>query len=136
MEPKVAFTTAPTAKLLCAEMLWENAKNNKHKHETLYIAPGLQKMFKHPVGVVGISSLYFFPLLHFHSFAGQSKNTNTLPGYSHANIVGQRNDGGDGCGKLSLRAEVIVFMVSIADNQSNQYQGQQVCRENKLKENK
>lgn len=59
-----------------------------------------------------------------------------LPGYTHANIVGQRNDGSDGCGKLGLRAEVVVFMVSIANNKSDYYQRKQVCRVRRLKENK
>lgn len=56
----------------------------------------------------------------FHSTSGQGQNSKTkkaLPGYTHANKVGQRNDGSDGCGKLGLCAEVIVFMVSIANNQ-------------------
>lgn len=47
----------------------------------------------------------------------------TLPGYTHANKIWQRYDGSDSYAKLDLWAEVIVFLVSVANNQSDQYNG-------------
>ena len=81
--------------------------------------------------------------LSFHSHSSywpvkkkQKKTNKKLPGNTHANEVRQRNDGGNGRGKLGLCADISVFMVNIANNQSDYYQGKKVWREQRLKENK
>lgn len=56
------------------------------------------------------------PFIHIHLSASEKQ---ALPGYTHANEIRQRNDGGDGRGKLGLCADVSVFMVNIANNQSD-----------------
>lgn len=42
--------------------------------------------------------------------------SSALPSYSHANVVGQGNDGGDGYGKHGLWIEINMIMVSIAED--------------------
>lgn len=106
MEPKVALTTAPTAKLLCAEML-QGARKDTNKTTRRYIK-------------------YYADL----------QVSKALPGYSHADVVGEGDDGGDGCCKHGLWTEVLVLTISVAKDQSDQYEGKQVCEKLGVKGNK
>lgn len=70
---------------------------------------------------------------HCRSSAGYTIK-HSSPGDAHADIVGYRNDGGDGCGKLGVCATVLVVPVGIANNQSDDDQGEQICGERRCKE--
>lgn len=64
----------------------------------------------------------------------REKNINPSPGYSHANIVGQGDDGGNCYGEYRLCTEVFMLPISVANDQSHKHQRQQVFREHIVKE--
>lgn len=73
MEPKVALTTAPTAKLLCAEILGRSTKGIPVDNRTRYS----KKSKSGPSAVAAMPG-------------------EEVPGNAHANVIGQRHDGDHG----------------------------------------
>lgn len=101
MEPKVALTTAPTAKLLWAEMLQIPRGKKKNILQEGHSA----KQTNVPV--------CFDPI----------KNK---PGDPHTNIIRQGYDGADGYGKLDVRAGKAVFFVNVSNNHGDNHQRKEV----------
>lgn len=56
----------------------------------------------------------------------QGRSEGTLPGYPHADVVRQGDDGGHGCGKLHLGPDKSIVVVHITCHQSDEDEGQQV----------
>lgn len=50
----------------------------------------------------------------------------TSPGYPHANVVRQGDDGGHSCGKLHLRPDKSIITIHITGHQSDNDERQQV----------
>lgn len=101
MEPKVAFTTAPTAKLLWAEML----QIHKGGNTEFYMSDTRQN--KHSAQVC-------------------SKLMKNKPGNPHTNIIGQGYDGADGYGELDIRAGKPVVFVNVSNNHGDNHQRKEV----------